>query len=274
MPSIIGQTLQGAGPSLGAIGSSLGSLFSPSSASAATIPSAPTVDNAGVTAPTVDTSSWGSGSAAPAPSLLPSSDPLLGTLGGGGGGGPAPSGSPFSLLTGTTGDATSNPLAPLQAASMAPGSAGTTTDPSSQPWYNQIADFLKTPKGAAVGIGGLGNLVESIMRWNTMRTLSNPAALASGASKMYTPMNAAMKRAIIGPVTAAAQETGQINAPGLYAQSVGSALAPYQYAMQEKALQDYITALTASGGAYPEGGLFGAGGPSYQGGTAYGNVTA
>jgi hypothetical protein len=120
-------------------------------------------------------------------------------------------------------------------------------------------------------LGGLGNLVESIMRWNTMRTLANPSALASGASQLYQPMSAAMKRAIINPVTAAAQETGQINAPGLYSQSVATALAPYQYQMQEDALREYIAALTASGGAYPQGGLFGAGGPSYQGG-GYGSV--
>jgi hypothetical protein len=123
-------------------------------------------------------------------------------------------------------------------------------------------------------LGGLGNLVESIMRWNTMRTLANPSALASGASQLYQPMSAAMKRAIINPVTAAAQETGQIGAPGLYSQSVATALAPYQYQMQENALREYIAALEASGQAYPQGGLFGAGGPNYQGGGGYGSVAS
>jgi hypothetical protein len=167
-----------------------------------------------------------------------------------------------SLGTNVTDPMTNQPLAT---------SMGDPAAPSSVAQVLQSLFGGKPGSGAAGALGGVGNLVESIMRWNTMRTLSNPAALASGASQMYQPMSKALKRAIISPVTAAAQETGQINAPGLYSQSVATALAPYQYQMQMEALKDYITALTASGGAYPQGGLFGAGGPAYQGG-AYGSV--
>jgi hypothetical protein len=127
-------------------------------------------------------------------------------------------------------------------------------DPASQGWASQFLKSLGTGKGGTT-IGGIGNLVEAITRWNAMRTLQNPSALASGAGRMYQPMSKAFKRAIISPVTAAAQETGQINAPGLYSQSVATALAPYQYQMQMNALNDYIEALRASGSAYPVGGV-------------------
>jgi hypothetical protein len=143
-------------------------------------------------------------------------------------------------------------------------------DPASQGWAAQFLKSLGTGKGGTT-IGGIGNLVEAITRWNAMRTLQNPSALASGAGRMYQPMSKAFKRAIISPVTAAAQETGQINAPGLYSQSVATALAPYQYQMQMQAMQDYIEALRASGAAYPVGGVPSGG---YGGGDTSGSSSA
>ena len=283
MPQAIGS----AGSFLSGLPSAIGSFFGGGSSAPAGVPSAPTADNAGIDAGLP--SSWdpsqpapgvgaglGYGAATPATGTpitggnLPSELPPTSIVGDGGGGMAPPAAAPGSvdpnaLASGLAG-AFLNPTAAgvptdLQtaAATGAAGSAGA-ADPAS-PW-GQFLKTLMTPAGGAAGLGGIGNLVESIMRFNTMRTLQNPAALASGAASMYQPMSKALKRAIISPVTAAAQETGQINAPGLYSQSVATALAPYQYEMQQRALQDYITALQESGYAYPQGGVGGYGGSS------------
>lgn len=157
------------------------------------------------------------------------------------------------------------------ASSVQTGQAGT-PDPS---LWQQVQAYFSNPKNWGTIIGGGADIGEMINRWMVQRQLQNPSALMGGASKLFQGMSKAAKRAIIGPVRAEAQETGQINAPLLYAQSVATALGPYQYQMQMQALADYINALEASGSAYPSGGGYGLGGPYpaggapiYQGGAA------
>lgn len=262
MPSSIGSAL-------GSVGSALGGLFG--GGGAAGVP-AQAAEAAASALPTT------------APSLPPSWDPSQPAPGIGWGtstgvGAPASTTGidPTSLASGLA----SAYLDPTNAAAINAGAGGTTAAAPTD-WMTTIGNWLKGDVTGAKGafgtpiqaLGTAGSIMEAINRWQLQQTLQNPAALTKGAAGLYQPMSKALKRSIIAPVTAQAQETGQINAPGLYSQSVASALAPYQYQMQMQALRDYMTALAESGGAYPQGGLYGPGGPSYQGGSssAYGTV--
>jgi hypothetical protein len=150
-----------------------------------------------------------------------------------------------------------NPPAGAPPAGTQASSGGTTgTDPSL--WQSAI-NYVKAHPLQALGFGA--DIGQGIQRWMLQRTLSDPNALMGGASKLFQGMSKALKRNVIGPVRAEAQETGQINAPGLYAQAVASAVGPYQYQMQMQALADYIDALRAAGQPYPWGGGYGVGGP-------------
>ena len=287
MPQGIGSALGSFGSALSSIPSSVGSWFSPSAAAGAA-GGIPSVDNPGITAPVpMETSGVGvSGDSSGGLMAAPAPDPSVANYFTGGlGPNPTPTdlAYPAASAMGPTGGVGFNPVrASEMALSGAFGQdvtdpmtgqplATAIGDPESQSRVAQVLQALGLggKGGMAAGVGGIGNLVENLVRWQTMRTLQNPAALASGAQQMYRPMSKALKRNIINPVTAAAQETGQINAPGLYSQSVATALAPYQYQMQMKALEDYIEALRASGGAYPEGGVqLGGYGGSSSGNTA------
>lgn len=158
-----------------------------------------------------------------------------------------------------TGAAISGNVNPITGAAIPP-TAAAGVDPNSI--MGKVQAYLSDPKNWGSIIGGSGSMLQGLERFLTARTLANPNALMGGASKLFQGMSKAAKRAIIGPVTAAAQETGQINAPGLYAQSVATALGPYQYQMQMQALEDYIRSLGEAG--Y----LMGGEGPVYQGGSA------
>ena len=171
--------------------------------------------------------------------------PSLASGAGGAGGG----GAPFGNITPPALDASGNPIPPT------PGGA-------SPNWLSQIISAVtgKDPSKGGTGafLGDVGNIGEAVQRYMMMQHLQNPADVAAGAAGLYQPMSKALKRAVTAPVTAAAQETGQINAPAIYSQSVASALAPYQYQMQENALREYLASMQESMGAYPgTGGLYG-----------------
>lgn len=237
------------------------------------------------------TDSFGGRMAGPYSPLAPDG---TGGAGGGVGGGT----NLFGPGGGSLFDSSGNPIAsPLNASAPATGpmgvmgmnagaasaaAAGDPADPSGF-WSKMgsgLLNWLKGDLGAkgafatpTSSLGTIGGVMEAINRWQNQARLQNPAALAAGAAKMYQPMSKALRRAVIGPVTAAAQETGQINAPGLYSQSVATALAPIQARMQMAALENYIRALQDSEYAYPQGGIMGSQGlvpQSTQGGSAIG----
>lgn len=270
MPQAIGGALGSAGSFLGSLPSTVSNWFSPSVA--AGIPSDTSVA-AGVTGtpagapgafpspglPPVDLASG-----MPAPLTAPSSAPnlsLLPTDGSSGGGMAAPApdllsgaggtggGAPFGNITPPAVDASGNPIAPT------PGGA-------SPSWISQIISAVtgKDPSkgGTAAFIGDAGNIGEAIQRFMVQRSLQNPADVLKNSQVLSGGLSKALKRGIEAPVTAAAQETGQINAPGLYSQSVATALAPYRYQQQQDALKEYLAAMQESMGAYPgTGGLYG-----------------
>jgi hypothetical protein len=190
-------------------------------------------------------------------------------------------GASYSPVTPNTPESVLNPgnvggtaAAPYSAASGDPSAA--TPDPT---LWQEIKNFFEggggpgaqTAPGSAgagskgMGLGGWiglgGGLMEMLNRYLVQRTLQNPAALAAAANKLARPLGAQARNRIIAPVTAAAQETSGVNAPLLYSQAIASALAPYQYQNEQRALQEEIAALQASeSGAFGGPSMFGGGG--------------
>jgi hypothetical protein len=290
MSSIIGQMGAGGGPSMSGVGSWLGSFLggsgAPSTAGLGTTPFSIPSDTAfsaggpsssgvpyagmGYSDPSAGTSTGGLfPSATPADVLSPSGvtgAPYTPTDSSGGG---MAAPSPEAVMNpGTVGGTSAAPFSP--AAGAPPTTAGPT-------FLQELENFLGgggagagggtgaggagggwlTPKNIAAMLTAGGGLAEAIQRWQIQRNLLNPAA---GAAALYKPMSKALTRRVTAPVTAAAQETGQINAPGLYAQAVANALAPYQQEMEMNALRAYIASQQAAAGVYPQGGIFGSAG--------------
>jgi len=275
MPSAIGSglgslggTLAGWGfPSAGTALGNLGNYVSPAimPLPTDTPPSLPADTGSYGTPPVQYTDPTGAGTAASIsqPGTVSSGNPNAGA--GYSGGLTAPAESPENVMApgtaATTGGGATGGAgySPVNAPAAAPGAAGGGTagaggyDPNASLWQN-VQAYLSNPKNWGSIIGGVGNIGQGVYRGILGNRLADPKSLMS----LGHGMSKAMKRAVIGPVTAQAQETGQINAPGLYAQSVATALGPYQYQMQMQALADYIEALKAAGEMQ--------GGPVYQGG--------
>lgn len=277
MSSIIGQAMQSAGPSLGAIGSSIGSGISSIFGSGAPTPPTDTAFSAGglsssgdpgYVSPAATSSAFGTPAPTPADVMSPSGI----------------AGAPYSPVTPNTPESIMNP-GNVGGTATAPYSP-TAADPSAPDatLWQEIQNFFgggAAGTGAATGAGGAaakgglglggwlglgGNLMEMLNRYLVQRTLQNPAALTSAASKLAIPMGAQARNRILGPVEAQAMESSGVNAPLLYSQAMASALAPFQYQNEQRALQEEIAALTASeGGAFAGPNLFGGSGSGATG---------
>lgn len=293
MSSIIGQAMEtgaggamgAGGPSLSGIGSFLGPLLSGiTGGGTPTVPTPPT-DTASSLGEASSGVPWAGMGYAP-PSAETSSGGLF------------PTASPGDVMS-PSGMAGANftPTLPNTPENIVnPGSMGGTSaapfspaagDPSAGPdptFLQELENFFGVGSGAgtsgaggqggaaagATNKGGLGaggwinlagGLMSAINKWMVQRTLQNPAALASAASKLARPLGAQARNRITAPVTAAAMETSGVNAPLLYSQAIASALAPYQFQNEQNALEREIAALTAS-----ESGGFAT--PNYFGGQA------
>lgn len=257
MSSIIGQAVEtgasggsGAGGSfgsiLGSLGSSVGSLFS-GGGFQSPVSSIPSVDNPGVPNTGV-------------PAIAAAGDPgaSIGAVG-------SPSGmtvgTPDAFGGGSAGVAPVSGIggaAPGSTFTPAPAAPPQTPDPS---LLQELEAFFNPQGGSAaaggggaggkgMGLGGWinmgGSLLSALNKYLVQRTLQNPAQLAAAANKLAIPMGAQARNRILAPVRAEAMETSGVNAPLLYSQALASALAPYQYQNEQRALQEEIAALTAA----------------------------
>jgi hypothetical protein len=146
-------------------------------------------------------------------------------------------------------DASGNPIAPT------PGGA-------SPSWLSQIISAVtgKDPSKGGTGafIGDVGNIGEAIQRYMVQQQLQNPSDILKKSQVLSGGLSKALKRNIGAATGQEMANAGLAGAPGLYAQSVASALAPYRYQQQQDALKDYLAAMQESMGAYPgTGGLYG-----------------
>jgi hypothetical protein len=94
------------------------------------------------------------------------------------------------------------------------------------------------------GAGLLGNILNERMRSQQLsqlasaeKTLNNPTQLAAEVSSATQPLNASLVSAVTNAVNANQAESGLSEAPGLTAQAISSAVAPYEQQNQSTALQ-------------------------------------
>lgn len=253
MGSIIGQAMQGAGPTLGAIGSSIGSLFGPSTASAAT---PPTVDNAGITAPAApDTSSLSflsdpagamSSFASPSGMSVPN---YYGAPASTGIGGTTP-GSPFTptATDPTTGTPADTGFWASLGKALGIGDTGTPTGTAAagtpgatgaQP--SLLASILKMAPGAIV----------DLLKYQQQQNLLSPSAINANAQQLAQNQARMLKKSIFPAITATGQETGQINSPYLMDQAYTAAAAPTVAEINANAYNQWLNANRLAAGMYP-----------------------
>jgi hypothetical protein len=266
MPQAISGALGSAGSFLSSVPSTVANYFSPTAAAAgpsdmSAYPTPgiystvdPTTGGAGAMppsltppspSPTSDTGNWFAGTPAAAPASV--------------GGLSAP---PVPSPTDPTGGAgTAGAAGPV--AAVGPSAFGTAQDPNAPPTDGQSSwwrDAIKAITGKEVGKGGggaaladVGNLSEAIQRFMVQRTLQNPSDVLKQSQILSRGLSKGLKRNIGAATGQEMANAGLAGAPGLYSQAVASALAPYRYQQQQKALQDYLAAMQESAAAYPGG---------------------
>ena len=94
-------------------------------------------------------------------------------------------------------------------------------------------------------------------RYNMQQNLQDPNYVAKQIQKLQQPLSRNLVSGITKQVEGQAMERGLGGAPGLFQQALGEALAPYQFAEQNQAAQEYFDALGYANQEYPMGGGYG-----------------
>lgn len=165
----------------------------------------------------------------------------------------------LSSLTGST--ATPPP------STLGPGSTSLVTAPvdptTGLPTPSAGAVAPNAPSAAAPAsptpslLGAVAQALEMYQRYKMQRSLQNPNYVAGQIAKLEQPLSKNLVSGITKQVEGQAMERGLGGAPGLFHQALAEALAPYTFAEQNQAAQEYFDALGYADQEYPQGGGYG-----------------
>jgi hypothetical protein len=180
-------------------------------------------------------------------------------------------------LSSLTGAATPNPSATLPATSITQDGGFLNVDPNTGLVAPDTGASLGIAPSGTVGanppgatgagaapnapspnpLAAVAQAIEMYQRYNMQQNLQNPNYVAGQIAKLYRPPSKALVSGITKQVEAQAQERGLGGAPGLFQQALAEALAPYTFADQQIAEQEYFSALGQANQEYPAGGGYG-----------------
>jgi hypothetical protein len=122
-----------------------------------------------------------------------------------------------------------------------------------QGFFSNPADTNMLKLGIA-GAGEGGNILQQIKqneyRDFVMNLLNNPQQLANMAAKITAPLNNNLVQSVDNTVQGNMASRGLAQAPGIFAASESQALAPYEQANQNTALQTIMQALGVPAGTF------------------------
>jgi hypothetical protein len=162
-------------------------------------------------------------------------------------------------------------LSALSGGPSGPAAAGiptvTGTAPSVMPPMSTVTGDATplTPSGTPAApsmpqpslLGAVAQAMEMYQRYNMQQNLQNPNYVAGQIAKLQKPLSNQLVSGITKQVEGQAMERGLGGAPGLFQSALAEALAPYTFAEQGQATQEYFNALNTSNAEYPAGGGYG-----------------
>jgi len=114
--------------------------------------------------------------------------------------------------------------------------------------------FLNFAKLGLAGAGTGGNILQQVKendyRNYVMNLLNNPSLLGADAAKIAAPLNANLVQSVDNSVQGNVASRGLAQSPGIFAASESQALAPYEQANQNTALQAFMQALGVPAGTF------------------------
>ena len=141
-------------------------------------------------------------------------------------------------------------------ASPAPGTIANTIGPGTPPPVGAGGTAAPAAPGPNL-LGAVAQALEMYQRYKMQQNLQNPNYVAGQIAKLQQPLSKNLVSGITKQVEAQAQERGLGGAPGLFQQALGEALAPYTFAEQNQAAQEYFDALGFANQEYPQVGGYG-----------------
>jgi len=169
--------------------------------------------------------------------------------------GPAPTGGGGAFGTGTgaaPGYGGGLPTSPsLSGPSIS--AAGPAQQTATQQVLKALFGTQGTDNKAVPGIiGGVSSGIIDLLKYLQQRNIMDPKKLAAMQSQLMGKEAAQLRRGIYPGVTAALQETGNINSPYLASQAYTAAIGPTLADMQMQTLKDEIAAQALAAGMWPD----------------------